>query len=182
MVRRAQAIRAGQLLRVCCTLLPQVYTYVCAWAVGVSVCCCREERDISTRAIATLDAALRACAFKLSGPAAGSEYTLSVTAVPTCSGTVTLVFCRGKAKPGYEMNVTASWQLADAASSAVASGSVTFVDLCDSEGSDMFARLSVECTDASGSLDKSGARTTALRGAEPFRQALREWVESLKSM
>lgn len=80
----------------------------------------REERDVSTKAIAELKVRLKAYSCDVTVPGHGAA-TLRLRKVPTCSGSATLVFVRGKVKPGFDLKVTANWQV----DAAAADGSVT---------------------------------------------------------
>lgn len=135
---------------------------------------------MTSRAVAHMKTSVAA----LQAPAS-SGFTLVVSEVTTCDGTVSLVFSRGKAKPGFEISLRVEWQLLPAGGEggeAVASGHAFMDDISDSEGSDVFGRMSVECTTASEPLDRATARASVQANAEAFRKVLREWVEAVKLM
>jgi hypothetical protein len=107
-----------------------------------------------------------------------------VPAVDKCDGTVTVVFSRGKARPGFEVSLRFDWHLVEHPSSdlPVAKGSVSIDDISDSEGSEVFGRMMVDCQEAEGAIDKASAKQCVTASTEAIRELLRAWVEAVKLM
>lgn len=113
-------------------------------------------------------------------------YTIAVVDVPTCDGTVTVVYSRGKPRPGYEVSLKVAWSIAPAAAAAdaptLASGTVAMADVSDTEGSDMFGSFRVETASATAPLEAPAASRLLKDATEAFRAALRDWVEAVKAL
>jgi hypothetical protein len=105
----------------------------------------------------------------------------AVTRVTQSGGSATIVFSRGRAKPGFEMSVTAEWQLtaADGAPGEQphAAGTLVIDELADSNGGEVFETWRVELTrgDAGKYAPLARAREDDVRGV------LRRWAEALKT-
>ena len=145
-----------------------------------------ESRDITAKAFAALRAAVAARGpFSLApANAASGPWELRLTAVTAVSGTATLVFSRGRAKPGYEATVALAWEAADATGARAAGGALHCVDVSDVEGADVWASWRVAVDDvAAGAGASKDAVAAAARGlAEPLRAFFREWAEGLAKL
>lgn len=141
---------------------------------------CREERNITSRGVTALKAALGA----FTRPIEGGAFVVTVPEPPTVEGSVNLVCVRGKVRAGYELQVTlpvAVKLAADPEGEEVVRGTVTFADVSDTE-SDIWGALRVSVTSASGPLE-SGKASAALKGlAGAYRDVFKAWVEACKAM
>ena len=121
--------------------------------------------------------------------------SLRVSAVERAEGSASLVWSRGRARPGYELTVALRWTLhAAAAGAPAASGSAGFDGVSDSEGDDVWAawRLVVdEVADGAAAADAIGAcappapaaLAAALRGrADDWRGAFRAGAATLRDL
>jgi hypothetical protein len=153
-----------------------------------------EDRDVSGKAAGALRSLAPGRSVQLSSAPA---LHLRVVSVPKCDGSVTLVFSRGKAKPGFEVNAELSYEVhptpseaagADAEGAAVpiGAGSLHFEELSDSEGSDMFASWRVDVTSfneaAAGGVKQDALRRLIRDRVEEFRLLFRDWVEAVKKL
>ena len=145
-----------------------------------------ESRDVTTKAFASLRTAVTACgpfALAPAGAVAG-PWSLRLKSVTTITGSATLVFSRGRAKPGYEVTLALAWEAVDAAGSHAADGTLHFVDVSDVEGSDIWAswRVTVDNVAPAAGAEKTAVATSARGLAEPLRAFFREWAEGLAKL
>jgi hypothetical protein len=153
----------------------------------------REDRDISGKAITDLKARLKA--FSIPVKVVGHRHAvLKLMKVPTCTGTVTVVFSRGKVRipicrlwdmysiffcpqirPGYELTLTATWQLEGADGAVIGKGKVACEELEDVDVGEH--ELLVSCGVAS---DANRRAVTGCVGA--INGVIAEWFEALKAM
>jgi hypothetical protein len=114
----------------------------------------------------------------------GDGHEWAVTAVTASSGSATLVYSRGKARPGYEMSLTAEWHVvpaaAGSAASAAARGTLDIGELADANGEDVFEAGSWRVAVTSGDAGKYAGVARARE--RDVREALRRWVETLKGL
>jgi hypothetical protein len=112
----------------------------------------------------------------------------SVTAVPECTGSVTVVFVRGKARPGFEISLRVSWRLAGADGSEVASGAIACDDVSDAEGASVWGRKPAVTVTSAGAAAGGVTTAAAWRGAVEasalpvLRAALLRWAEALPTL
>lgn len=147
-----------------------------------------EERDVSVRARALLSEIALARTIKLGG--AGALHA-RVTAVDKCDGPVHVVFARGKTRAGYELNVAMTLEVHSEASAAaglpaVSTGSASFDEVSDSEGSDFFGSWSVDVTAhddvLAGGVSRDAVRKLVRDRVGDFRDIFKTWVEAVKKL
>jgi hypothetical protein len=171
-------------------LCPSLSSTVLFFAVLLFLLC-REERNITKRAIPLL----KEVAQSIRNAAIEGEpaYVASILSVGSCEGNVTLVINRGKARPGFELEVKCDWALAapsasstEASSSpspSLASGTIHIPEMSDSDGAAIFSSFQCTCTEAQAPLDKAKAKALMSDVVKKvLREKLREWVESVKAL
>lgn len=114
-------------------------------------------------------------------PVPSTAYRLTIREVTKCDGSVNLVFSRGKAKPGFEINLSMKWELGEEGHPP-ATGTASIPEISDTEGSDYFTRLVVECVSADAPLDRASAKRMVENAKNAFREALQSWCDAVKSM
>ena len=168
-----------------------------------------EDRDVSSKASSTFRDLAVGRALPLSGGDAQRAH-LRLVSVPTFDGSVNVVFVRGKCKPGFEISAKVSFELRASSPGApaggeeppvVSSGTASFNDVSDSEGSDVWSSWAVdidashdagvaEAVLASAGIEWAAAALSrdALRklvrdsSAVAFRDMWRDWVEAVKHL
>lgn len=142
-----------------------------------------EERNVT----AASKALLRKTMTGLSLPVPGMDgASLSVTEVSIEGGSVSLVFCRGKIKPGFELEVTLDYSIKPAGEEEeIARGALRFAEVADEQGSDVFDTMHVSVSFAAST--RPGVTVEAVRKAlaslkERFREAFRAWLEGTKAL
>lgn len=100
------------------------------------------------------------------------------------SGTATLIFSRGKVKPGFEMGLTADWVLLQAEGEVqLARGSVSLEEIEDSQGSDCFGSMAVKAYSAEGMAgDSSAAVRVVKESVQGFRALITDFKDALKEL
>lgn len=137
---------------------------------------CREDKDVSKSARTELKSAMKT--FSKSLTLAGAPATLRVRKVKSCSGSATLVFSRGKVKPGFELKLTAEWEAVNEGGDVLANGEVEFPEIADYNGGDVEFNVTAE-----GSGDAVRAAKTALeKSSEQFVAIVAAWTETLKTL
>jgi hypothetical protein len=152
-----------------------------------------ESRDVTSRAHASLRSAVESrgaggggapLASLAPAGAAGAPWALRLAGVSALTGSATLVFSRGRAKPGYELCVTLGWEATDAAGGRAAAGTAAFTDVSDVEGADVWASWRVAVDDvAPGAAAAKDAVAAAVRArADAFRDVFKEWAAGLAAL
>lgn len=157
-----------------------------------------EAKEVSAKAKALMSSHFSGRILPLPAAAGAPALCVRVTAVPHCEGSVSLVFSRGKAKPGFELAVRLDVEVlgagADAAdAAAIGSGTLHFTDVSDSEGSDIWGswRVDVASFDTVAAVGAGGGAPLASREAlaallraraDVFRGLFAEWVEGVKGL
>lgn len=150
-----------------------------------------EERDVSVRARAILSEIALARTIKLGGAGATAGLHARVTAVDKCDGQVHVIFARGKTRPGYELNIALALEVHSEASAAaglpaVSTGSATFEEVSDSEGSDFFGSWGVDVSAhddaAAGGVSRDALRKLVRDRVGDFRDIFKVWVEAVKKL
>lgn len=146
-----------------------------------------EERNVTEPARAALYEVLSS--FSTDITVAGTSGTITLSSPSVDEGKITLVFTRGKVKPGFNLEVSASYNFGDdatAAAAAATTGKVTLVDFSDTEGSDMFSRLKVTVSSngsASAGVSNDAVAKQVKEGLTPvLRERLRDWLEVIRAM
>jgi len=144
--------------------------------LSLHVHACREDTDISDKAIESLKKAV--LGFKADVDVAGTDCVLMFKEVEECSGTATVVFVRGKVRPGFEMKLKAKWcavekEHADAEDAApLASGTLSIDDMTDYETPDDYD-VEIEA--------EEGTDECMVDSREAWDEMLTKWRESLSS-
>lgn len=137
----------------------------------------REDRDISGKATPLLERAVSTVRM-----AASDGLQLSIVEVQRCEGVATVIYSRGRARPGYEYNLSARWELVNTVDATLAaSGGVELYDIADSD-SDVFSRMKVGVGYAAPGVDKTRSEKVVRDAADDLRLAIRTWAEMLKKM
>lgn len=136
-----------------------------------------EDRDISSKATPLLERAVSTLRMAVS-----DGLNLQFTSVSRCDGVATLIYSRGRAKPGYEYQLVAKWELVSTADNSLsASGSVELYDIADSD-SDVFARMKVTVEYTVGGVDRGRCEKVVRDTSDDLRMAIRTWAEMLKKL
>ena len=144
-----------------------------AWNVGGTW----EDREISAKATPLLEKAVATIRM-----AASDGLILNFVSVARCEGVATLIYSRGRARPGYEYNLAARWELRHTADSSLsASGLLELYDIADSE-SDVFSRLRVTVDVTAAGVDKLRCEKIVRDASDDLRSAIRTWAEMLKQL
>lgn len=136
-----------------------------------------EDRDVTSRALPALRAALEAAPAPDAAPGA---LALALSAV-SVSGEARVVVSRGRAKPGYDVAVEASWALrAGGGDAPAASGTLTLSDVTDAD-SDVIGGLKAACaaTAPGGALTPAAAVAAVKGTVGHWRQVVKRWADSL---
>jgi hypothetical protein len=136
-----------------------------------------EDREISAKATPMLERAVSTIRM-----AASDGLVLNIVAVTRCEGAATLIYSRGRAKPGYEYNLAAKWELVHTSDAALsAAGLLELYDIADSE-SDVFSRLRVAVDFTAAGVEKSRCEKIVRDASDDLRSAIRTWAEMLKQL
>jgi hypothetical protein len=136
-----------------------------------------EDRDISAKATALLEKAIATIRM-----AASDGLHLNFTEVRRCEGTATVIYTRGRARPGYEYQLTAKWELVNTADNSLsASGLVELFDIADSDA-DVFGRMRVGVEFAALGVDRTRCEKVVRDTSDDLRSAIRAWAGMLKTL
>ena len=136
-----------------------------------------EDRDISSKATPMLEQAVKSIRM-----AASDGLHLNFVEVKRCEGNATVIYSRGKARPGYEYSLTAKWDLINTLDNTLsAQGVVDLYDIADSE-SDCFGRMKVSVDYATAGVDRLRCEKVVKDASDDLRQAIRSWAEMLKKL
>jgi hypothetical protein len=167
----------------------------------------REDRDVSKAALQDLKRRMKE--LRIPVVLDGVSAVVHVVKVPKCAGTATLVFSRGKCKPGFEVELKVKWHIvrADAAAAAAATAAAAAAAAAgDDDDADSAPAASAaaaaplargsatwaEVADYNGSdhawevaaegAAADAARRVVARAKAAFDGALAAWVEGLKAL
>jgi hypothetical protein len=134
-----------------------------------------EERDVTRSATAALESRLAAFA---SQPRSGKRVHLVSASVS--GGHVTLIASRGKLRVGYELTLSATWEIREEGGGGGALARGTLNSPMEDSDSDIFTAFN--CSKSEGTLPTGEAVALVKLVEDALRKEVKAWVEDTKKV
>lgn len=133
-----------------------------------------EERDVTRSATSALESRLAAF---VSSPRSGKRVHMATASV---SGSVTLIASRGKLRVGYELALSATWEIREEGGGGEALARGSLKSTLEDSDSDIFSAFSPSKTE--GSLPTGEAVSLVKLTEDALRKEVKAWVEDTKKV